>query len=94
MPFAAYKDFAACVAANRGKADPAGYCATIMRAVEGTSKTGTTLFDALQVTVAPVVKARHQSALWHRIRDAVAERPDVDDPEALATWIEQRLGGA
>lgn len=34
MPFAGYKDFDACVAANSDKSDPKGYCATIMRATE------------------------------------------------------------
>ncbi len=34
-PFAGYKDFKACVADNDDKSDPEGYCATIMRAVEG-----------------------------------------------------------
>lgn len=34
MPFAGYKNFAACVKANAGKDDPQAYCATIMRAVE------------------------------------------------------------
>jgi hypothetical protein len=34
LPFAGYKDFAACVAANSDKKDPKAYCATIMRAVE------------------------------------------------------------
>ena len=34
-PFAGYTDFEACVAANRDKADPKAYCATIMRKAEG-----------------------------------------------------------
>jgi hypothetical protein len=34
-PFAGYKDFAGCVAANKDKEDPKAYCATIMRSVEG-----------------------------------------------------------
>ena len=34
MPFAGYKDFAACVAANKDKGDPKGYCAEIMRRTE------------------------------------------------------------
>ena len=34
MPFAGYKNFDACVAANTGKKNPKAYCATIMRAVE------------------------------------------------------------
>ena len=38
MPFAGYKNFAACMNANRNKRDPAAYCATIMRAVEGKPK--------------------------------------------------------
>ncbi len=35
MPFAGYKDFDECVKKNRDKADPKGYCASIMRKVEG-----------------------------------------------------------
>lgn len=35
MPFAGYTDFADCVAKNSGKSDPAAYCATIKRSVEG-----------------------------------------------------------
>ena len=35
MPFAGYKDFADCVSKNQDKKDPKGYCATIMRKVEG-----------------------------------------------------------
>ena len=35
MPFAGYKDFDECVAKNRDKDDPKGYCATIQRKVEG-----------------------------------------------------------
>lgn len=38
-PFAGYKDFDACVAANQDKEDPKAYCATIMRNVEGKSIT-------------------------------------------------------
>ena len=34
MPFAGFKDFAACVAANSDKSDPAAYCATIQHATE------------------------------------------------------------
>ena len=34
MPFAGYKNFAACVKANSDKKDPEAYCATIMRDVE------------------------------------------------------------
>ena len=34
-PFAGFKDFAACVAANKDKKDPEAYCAQIMRMVEG-----------------------------------------------------------
>ena len=34
MPFAGYKNFAACVKANSSKKDPQAYCATIMRATE------------------------------------------------------------
>lgn len=34
MPFAGYKDFDACVRANRGKKDPQAYCAEIMRQTE------------------------------------------------------------
>src|SRR5688572_11985478 len=34
MPFAGYKNFAACVKANSDKKDPDAYCATIMRDVE------------------------------------------------------------
>jgi len=37
-PFAGYKDFAACVAANKDKGDAEAYCATIMRQVEGKNK--------------------------------------------------------
>lgn len=37
-PFAGYKDFATCVAANKDKGDAEAYCATIMRQVEGTNK--------------------------------------------------------
>lgn len=35
MPFAGYRDFDECVAKNRDKGDPKGYCATIQRKVEG-----------------------------------------------------------
>lgn len=35
MPFAGYKNFAACVSANSDKANPEAYCAVIMRSVEG-----------------------------------------------------------
>ncbi|MFH0777379.1 MAG: hypothetical protein V2A71_01985 [Candidatus Eisenbacteria bacterium] len=35
MPFSKYRDFKDCVAKNRDKKDPEGYCATIMRKVEG-----------------------------------------------------------
>lgn len=35
MPFAGYKDFADCVAKNKGKVrDPEAYCATLQRRVE------------------------------------------------------------
>lgn len=37
-PFAGYKDFDACVAANSDKDDPDAYCITIMRQVEGKRK--------------------------------------------------------
>lgn len=39
MPFGGYKDFAACVAANRGKADPAAYCGAIKHRTEDVGKT-------------------------------------------------------
>ena len=35
MPFAGYKDFQDCVNKNKDKKNPKGYCATIMRKVEG-----------------------------------------------------------
>jgi len=35
MPFAGYKNFADCVKKNSGKKSPQGYCATIMRKIEG-----------------------------------------------------------
>jgi len=35
MPFAGYKNFDDCVRKNQDKKDPKGYCATIMRKVEG-----------------------------------------------------------
>jgi hypothetical protein len=35
VPFAGYKDFKECVSKNQDKADPKGYCASIMRKVEG-----------------------------------------------------------
>lgn len=35
MPFAGYRNFAACVAANRDKRDPQAYCGAIMHEVEG-----------------------------------------------------------
>lgn len=38
MPFAGYKDFAACVAANRDKENPEAYCAKIMHEAEGKKK--------------------------------------------------------
>lgn len=34
MPFAGYKNFAACVAANKDKKNPEAYCGSIMHAVE------------------------------------------------------------
>lgn len=34
MPFAGYKNFSACVKANRNKKNPQAYCASIMHAVE------------------------------------------------------------
>ena len=34
MPFAGYKDFAACVAANSDKADPKAYCASVEQATK------------------------------------------------------------
>lgn len=34
-PFADYKDFADCMAKNKDKGDPKGYCATIKRKAEG-----------------------------------------------------------
>jgi hypothetical protein len=38
MPFAGYKDFALCVRKNQDKRSPEGYCAAIMRRVEGRPK--------------------------------------------------------
>ena len=35
MPFAGYKDFADCVAKNKGKSNPQAYCATIQKKAEG-----------------------------------------------------------
>ena len=41
MPFAGYKDFADCVAKNKGKVrDPEAYCATIQRQAEGKEDKG------------------------------------------------------
>ncbi len=39
-PFAGYKDFDACVLANKDKDDPESYCAVVMRKVESHSPTG------------------------------------------------------
>jgi hypothetical protein len=38
MPFAGYTNFADCVAKNKSKGNPQGYCAVIMRNVEGKPK--------------------------------------------------------
>ena len=38
MPFAGYKDFAACVAANKSKDNPKAYCASIERKIIGKTK--------------------------------------------------------
>jgi hypothetical protein len=35
MPFGQYKDFNDCVSRNQDKANPEGYCANIMRQIEG-----------------------------------------------------------
>jgi len=35
MPFAKYKDFKSCVAANSDKRDPSAYCASIERKIIG-----------------------------------------------------------
>lgn len=35
MPFAGYKDFSACVAANLDKRDPEAYCGKIKHQIEG-----------------------------------------------------------
>jgi len=38
MPFAEYKDFADCVAKNKGKSNPEAYCGAIKSQVEGSQK--------------------------------------------------------
>jgi hypothetical protein len=40
MPFAGYKNYAACTRANQSKSDPEAYCAVIMRKTEDAGKAG------------------------------------------------------
>ena len=35
MPFGKYRDFQQCVAANRGKDNPEGYCAAVHKKITG-----------------------------------------------------------
>jgi hypothetical protein len=50
-PFAGYKDFEACVAANRDKDDPEAYCGKIKHQVEDGKKEGASQLDQVQQRV-------------------------------------------
>ena len=72
VPFAGYKDFAACVAANGDKSDPKGYCANIMRQVEK--------------GVTPIAKVDEDQRLvfgWFSMANVVDKEDDVIAPDVL-----------
>lgn len=65
MPFAGYKDFAACVRANADKDNPEGYCGEIQRRVEK------------RVGITKVDEAKQQVFGWSSLSE-VAGHPAVD----------------
>lgn len=60
MPFAGFRDFKACIAANSDKDDPNAYCATIMRQVEGKKSRKTILAQAWKSVKAQYLPEYHR----------------------------------
>jgi hypothetical protein len=83
-PFAGYKDFAGCVAANKDKEDPKAYCATIMRSVEG-EKMGKSEMEKATVTVTDEKKeppaAQAQEAKEGKEEHAPEQKSDTPPAE-------------
>ena len=80
VPFAGFKDFAACVKANQSKDDPKGYCATIMRAVEKADKEypDVVVKDPKRFTVAKIDEARQQVFGWISVAKGADGEPLED----------------
>lgn len=94
MPFAGFKNFAACVKANQSKSDPEAYCAVIMRKVEDAGKAGNdeeilrTFFSGRSYASLD----KEERAEFEQIRRAHGRIGDIekakDDAEVIA-WKKQ-----
>lgn len=74
MPFAGYKNFAACVRANRSKKNPQAYCATIMRAVEEGQELQDRAREVLDVSEAEFRKDEETGKMTAHVRIIKAGR--------------------
>lgn len=68
MPFAGYKNFDACVRANRSKKNPKAYCATIMRAVEEGQELSDRAREVLDVSEAEFNKDETTGKMMAHVR--------------------------
>ena len=74
MPFAGYTNFADCVAKNKNKGSPEGYCAVIMRNVEGKPKQHEALDE-------DAFYEQQEAAVLEEIRDLAATVGGFKSPE-------------
>lgn len=84
MPFAGYKNFAACVKANSSKKNPQAYCAAVMRKTEKGATTKTTTASKVP-TKKEALMPREVEV--HEIFDAQEATFDDDKMEANVTII-------
>lgn len=86
-PFAGYKNFDDCVAKNQDKEDPKGYCASVMRKVEGgetimSKPTENPIVDTEEYLEDPIVE------IIQEIEDAELDNPTLEE---VRKWI-QKIG--
>jgi hypothetical protein len=93
-PFGGYKDFNDCVAKNSDKKDPEGYCATIMRKIEGNGGGESTMSkQALKdQEYDESVLAEAELPVYEALVDAVGEA-DFDGltVEEVKKWIQKAI---
>lgn len=92
-PFAGYRNFADCVAQNKDKEDPEGYCATIMRQVEGDGGEQEMSKQTLEDReYDESILAEAEVPVYEALVDAVGEAEfDTLTVEEVKKWIQKAI---